>query len=48
MKIVVVLGHPNKGSFNHAIAETAVDGCCDPMGMRWSFTISMPRASIRS
>jgi putative NADPH-quinone reductase len=24
MKIVVVLGHPNKASFNHAIAETAV------------------------
>lgn len=24
MKIVVILGHPTKGSFNHAIAETAV------------------------
>ncbi|OPX43369.1 FMN-dependent NADH-azoreductase [Ruminiclostridium hungatei] len=25
MKIVVILGHPQKGSFNHAIAELAVD-----------------------
>lgn len=25
MKIVVILGHPQKGSFNHAIAEMAVD-----------------------
>lgn len=25
MKIVVILGHPEKGSFNHAIAEMAVD-----------------------
>ena len=25
MKIMVVLGHPNKGSFNHAIAMTAVE-----------------------
>lgn len=25
MKISVVLAHPNKGSFNHAIAETAVE-----------------------
>ena len=24
MKILVILGHPRKGSFNHAIAETAV------------------------
>lgn len=24
MKILVVLGHPKKGSFNHAIAETAI------------------------
>ncbi|HHV28209.1 MAG TPA: NAD(P)H-dependent oxidoreductase [Clostridium sp.] len=25
MKILVVLGHPHKGSFNHAIAHTAID-----------------------
>lgn len=25
MKIIVVLGHPHKGSFNHAIANTVVD-----------------------
>lgn len=24
MKILVILGHPKKGSFNHAIAEAAV------------------------
>lgn len=24
MKILVILGHPQKGSFNHAIAETVV------------------------
>ncbi len=30
MKILVILGHPKKGSFNHAIAETAVQTlkCC--------------------
>lgn len=25
MKVMVILGHPNKGSFNHAIADTVVD-----------------------
>ena len=25
MKVLVVLGHPNKGSFNHAIADKAVE-----------------------
>lgn len=25
MKVMVILGHPNKGSFNHAIAKTAVE-----------------------
>lgn len=29
MKVLVVLGHPQKGSFNHAIAETAVRGLQD-------------------
>jgi putative NADPH-quinone reductase len=24
MKVLVILGHPRKGSFNHAIAETTV------------------------
>jgi putative NADPH-quinone reductase len=24
MRISVILGHPNKGSFNHAIADTTV------------------------
>jgi NAD(P)H dehydrogenase (quinone) len=29
VKVLVVLGHPQKGSFNHAIAETAVRGLQD-------------------
>jgi NAD(P)H dehydrogenase (quinone) len=29
MKISVILAHPRKGSFNHAIAETAVSGLRD-------------------
>ncbi len=29
MKILVILGHPGKGSFNHAIASTAVEALSD-------------------
>ena len=29
MKISVILAHPDKGSFNHAIAEVAVQVLCD-------------------
>jgi NAD(P)H dehydrogenase (quinone) len=28
MKVSVILGHPHTGSFNHAIASTAVDALC--------------------